>query len=544
MKKLSLSTITLAIGLFCGTVAGLSSQTVIAQTQQLAEKQIVTINNGTEPESLDPHKVSGVPEAAILRQLLEGLTMTDADGKTVPGIATSWESADNKKWIFHLRDASWSNGDPLTAEDFVYSFQRLVNPEVAAPYGSYLGDVKVVNAEDILEGKKPVDTLGVKAIDAKTLEIDLSEPVPYFPDVLIHTSVLPVHKATIEKYGNKWTAPENFVSNGAYKLKSWRVNDEIVLERNSNYYDNANTVINEVTILPIESGTTSIARYKSNGLDVTAQEIPVEQFKTLQKELPNELKISPLLCTYYYELNTQKAPFNDVRVRRALSIVLDRDIITEKVIGQGETPAYQFSPVGINGVDEANPEWKNWSKAERIAEAKKLLNEAGYNKEHPLAIDLLYNSSENHKKIAIAVSALLKQSLGFVNVTLDNKEWKTYLDARRTGDYQMARAGWCADYNEASSFLNTLKSNNGNNYGRYANPEYDDTINTTLKPGLTEEDRRKLYDQAEAILDQDQPLINVYHYVNVRLMKPYVSGYSLKDPTESWKVKNWKILAH
>lgn len=543
-KNLTLSALALGVGLFCGASA-LTAPMAFAETKALAPvaQQVVTINNGTEPETLDPQKASGVPEAAILRQLLEGLTNTDPNGNTIPGVASSWETTDNKTWVFHLRDAKWSNGDPVTAEDFVYSFQRLVDPQTASPYGSYLGDSKVLNAEAITNGEMKPETLGVKAIDDKTLEIQLSEPVPYFADTLIHTSVKPVHKATVEKYGDKWTAPENFVSNGAYQLKSWRVNDKIVLERNSQYYNNDNTTINEVTLLPISSETTDVSRYKAGDVDMTAS-VPSEQFKALKKELGDQVKISPMLCTYYYEFNTQKAPFNDARVRRALAVVLDRDVITDKVLGQGQTPAYQFSPVDIKGVDEAHPDWREWTKPERIAYAKKLLNEAGYDEKHPLEFELLYNSSESHKKIAIAVNSLFKQSLGFVNVKLINKEWKTYLDARRTGDTQMARAGWCADYNEASSFLNTLKSSNGNNYGKYANKTYDEVMDDTLKPGLTDDQRRALYDKAEAILDQEQPLINVYHYVGVRLVKPYVEGYSTVDPVEGWQVKDWKILAH
>lgn len=542
-KNLRLSALALSLGLLFGSVT-LPMQMAHAQEQKLAEKQEIAINNAAEPESLDAHKVSGVPETNILRQLFEGLTTTNKDGKTIPGIAENWESTDNKNWIFHLRDAKWSNGDPITAEDFVYSFKRLVDPSTAAPYASYLGDVKVKNAEEIVESKMPVDSLGVTAINSKTLKIELTDPVPYFADTLIHTSVLPVHKATVEKYGDKWTSPDHIVSNGAYKLSSWQVNDKIVLERNTNYYNNAETIINVVTFYPIGSATTDVARYKAGDLDVTYNEIPAEQFKSLKKDLPNDLKISPLLCTYYYELNTRKSPFDDVRVRRALAMALDRRVITDKVLGQGQTPAYQFSPVGINGIDENHPEWESWTKEKRIAEAKKLLNEAGYNKEHPLNFELLYNTSENHKKIAIAVNSLLKSSLGFVTANLDNKEWKTYLDARRTGDYQMARAGWCSDYNEASSFLNTLKSNNGNNYGKYASKQYDEIIDETLKPGLTEEQRKDYYDKAEAIIDQDQPIVSVYHYVNVRLVKPYVDGYSLIDAGDTWKIKNWKILAH
>lgn len=511
---------------------------------ELAEKQEIIINNGAEPESLDPHKVSGVPESNILRQLLVGLTTTDNDGKTIGGMAEKWESADNKVWTFHLRDAKWSNGDPVTAEDFVYSFRRLTDPATASPYSSYLVDVKVANAQEIVDGKAKPDTLGVKAIDAKTVEITLTEPVPYFPDSLIHTSVKPVNKKAVEAHGDKWTLPENFVSNGAYKLKSWAVNDKIVLERNPQYYDDANTKINQVTFLAVTSAVTDMSRFKAGEIDVTYNDIPSEQFKSLQTEMGEQMKVSPYLCTYYYEFNHKKAPFDNPKVRHALSLTFDRELFASKIVGRGETAAYEFTPPAAQGMKEFTPEWKSWDEAKRIAEAKKLLNEAGYNEGNPLKFELLYNTSENHKKNAIAASALWKEKLGFVEATLNNQEWKTYLDTRRTQKHQLSRGGWCADFNEASSFLNTFKSDNSSNYGKYASAEFDDLMKQTLSASITPEQRGELYQKAEAVLDKDAATIFAYHYVSARLVKPYVVGYSNKDPMDNFQVKNWSILKH
>ncbi len=524
-----------------GSSAGKPSET---QSSELADKQEIVINNGAEPESLDPHKVSGVPESNALRQMFVGLTATDNDGNTAPGMAESWESADNKVWTFKLRDAKWSNGDPVTAEDFVYSMRRVTDPATASPYASYLADVKVANATEILEGKAKPETLGVKAVDPKTLEITLSEPVPYLPDVLIHTSVKPVHPATVEKFGEKWTSPANIVVNGPYKLAAWDVNSQIVLERNSAYYDDANTTINRAVLLPIPSPPTDISRFKAGEIDVTYNDIPTEQFKTLQQEMGEQMKVAPYLCSYYYEFNHTKPPFDNPKVRKALQLSLDRDTLVSKVVGRGETVAYQFTPPATQGMEQFTPEWKAWDKAKRIEEAKKLLAEAGYSTAKPLTFELLYNTNENHKKNAVAAAALWKEALGFVNVNLVNQEWKTYLDTRRNQRQQMARGGWCADYNEASTFLNTFKSDNSSNYGKYKSAEFDGLMKQTLAAGVSPEARANLYKQAEAVMDKDAATVFVFHYVNARLVKPYVAGYSVKDPMDNWQIKNWKILKH
>lgn len=510
----------------------------------LADTQELTINNAAEPESLDPHKVSGVPESNIGRQIFEGLTNTDADGKTIPAMATSWESDDNKVWTFKLRDANWSNGDPVTAQDFVYSMRRLADPNTASPYSSYLVDAKVVGADQIVEGAAGIDTLGVKALDDKTLQVTLSEPVPYFPDMMIHNSVKPVHQKTVEEFGDKWTDPANIVVNGPYKVSKWQINDELVLTRNPEYYDDANTKLDTITILPIPSSTTDVARYQAGEVDVTYNEIPTEQFASLQEQNGDELRISPYLCTYYYEFNTVKPPFDNPKVRRALALALDRDTIADKVIGQGQTAAYQLTPTATNGDIVNEPEWSTWDQEKRVTEAKKLLNEEGYNESNPLSFELLYNTNDNHKKVAVAATSLWKQALGFVEVDLVNKEWKTYLDTRRNGNYQIARAGWCGDYNEPSAFLNIAKSDNSGNYGKYNSANFDSLMAKTLRAGVTPEQRASLYKQAEAQLNADMGLLNIYHYVSPRLVKPYVIGFSETDPLDNWQGKNISIAKH
>lgn len=533
-----------AAGILTALVAGnVATAAVVPAGVQLAEKQTLVRNNGSEVQSLDPHKIEGVPESNINRDLFEGLLISDVDGKPSPGVAEKWENKDFKVWTFHLRkDAKWSDGTPVTAQDFVYSWQRLANPNTASPYASYLQYGHIVNIDDIIAGKKPITDLGVKALDDHTFEVTLSEPVPYFYKLLVHSSVSPVPRAAVEKFGEKWTQPANIITNGAYKLKDWVVNERIVLERNTNYWDNAKTVINQVTYLPISSEVTDVNRYRSGEIDMTYNNMPIELFQKLKKEIPNEVHVDPYLCTYYYEINNQKAPFNDVRVRTALKLALDRDIIVNKVKNQGDLPAYSFTPPYTDGAKLVEPEWFKWSQEKRNEEAKKLLAEAGYTAEKPLTFDLLYNTSDLHKKLAIAAASIWKKNLG-ANVKLENQEWKTFLDTRHQGNYDVSRAGWCADYNEPTSFLNMVLSDSSNNTVHYKSPAFDKLIADTLK--VTDEAQRsELYLKAEQQLDKDSAIVPVYYYVNARLVKPWVGGYSGKDPMDNIHVKDLYIIKH
>lgn len=533
-----------AAGILTALIAGNAAMAAdVPAGVQLAEKQTLVRNNGAEVQSLDPHKIEGVPESNVNRDLFEGLLVTDVDGHPAPGVAEKWDNKDFKVWTFHLRkDAKWSDGTPVTAEDFVYSWQRLADPNTASPYASYLQYGHIANIDDIITGKKQVTDLGVKAIDANTFEVTLSEPVPYFYKLLVHPSVSPVPKSAVEKFGEKWTQPANIVTNGAYKLKDWVVNERMVLERNPQYWDNAKTVINQVTYLPISSEVTDVNRYRSGEIDMTYNNMPIELFQKLKKEIPNEVHVDPYLCTYYYEINNQKAPFTDVRVRTALKLALDRDIIVNKVKNQGDLPAYSYTPPYTDGMKLVEPEWFKWSQEKRNEEAKKLLAEAGYTADKPLTFSLLYNTSDLHKKLAIAVASIWKKNLG-VNVKLENQEWKTFLDTRHQGTFDVARAGWCADYNEPTSFLNTMLSDSSNNTAHYKSPAFDKLIGETLKVA-DDAQRADLYAKSEQQLDKDSAIVPVYYYVNARLVKPWVGGYTGKDPLDNISVKNLYIIKH
>ncbi len=540
ISKKSLIAVSIVSALITGHVA-IAADVPAGVT--LAEKQTLVRNNGSEVQSLDPHKIEGVPESNVSRDLFEGLVLSGVDGKPVPGAAEKWENKDGKVWTFHLRkDAKWSDGQPVTANDFVYSWRRLADPNTASPYSSYLQYGHVANINDIIAGKKPTSDLGVKALDDYTLEVTLDEPVPYFYKLLVHPSMSPVPQRAVEKYNEKWTQPGNIITNGAYKLKNWVVNERIVLERNPDYWDNGKTVINQVTYLPIASEVTDVNRYRSGEIDMTYNNMPIELFQKLKKEIPEEVRVSPYLCTYYYEVNNAKAPFTDPRVRTALKLAIDRDIIVNKVKNQGDLPAYGFTPPYIDGADLTEPEWFGWTQEKRNEEAKKLLAEAGYSKDKPLTFNLLYNTSDLHKKLAIAASSIWKKNLG-VDVKLENQEWKTFLDSRRQGNYDVARAGWCADYNEPTSFLNALKSDSSNNFTGYKSAEFDKLVEAALA-ATSEEQRSDFYNKAEQQADKDSALVPVFYYVNARLVKPWVGGYTGQDPQDNVYVKDLYIIKH
>ncbi|ELR65033.1 Oligopeptide ABC transporter, periplasmic oligopeptide-binding protein OppA [Photobacterium marinum] len=508
---------------------------------KLAAKQELVRGNGTEVASLDPHKTEGVPESNVIRDLLEGLVNQDEKGNTIPGVAESWETTDNRTFTFHLRkDAKWSNGDPVTAADFVYSFKRAVDPATASPYSWYLEMTTMKNAAVIVAGKADKETLGVTAVDDHTLKIELESAVPYFVKMMGHTTVKPVNRKIVEKYGNDWTKPEHFVGNGAYVLDKWVVNERIVLKRNPMYWDNDKTVINQVTYLPIENQVAEMNRFLAGEIDIT-NELPNEHFRRLQKEHPEYVSIVGNLCSYYYGFNNVKAPFNDVRVRKALSYAIDRDIITKALLGQGQKSGYFLTPEITANFNPVMPDYGKMTQKERNAKAKELLDEAGFNRGNPLEFTLLYNTSENHKKIAVAIASMWKKNLG-VTANLENQEWKTYLDNRRQGNFDVTRAGWCGDYNEASSFLSLMQSNNSSNDPKYTSKAYDDIMAKALS-STSDSEREKLYSKAEQQLAKDMPIAPIYQYVKARLVNPKVGGFPANNAEDKLYSKDMYIKA-
>ena len=528
-----------AVGLFSMVIPALAAQ--VPPGTALAEKQELVRNNGSEPSSLDPHKVESDVENNIISDLFEGLVSVSPTGEIEPRLADKWENKDNTVWTFHLRPGvTWSDGTAITAQDIVWSWQRLVSPLTASPYASYPGNMHIVNGAEIAQGQKAPETLGVKALDDTTLEVTLTQPNAAFLAMLAHPSLVPLDKVLISRYGDKWTKPEHIVTSGPYKLSQWVVNERIVAERNPRYWDNAHTVINKVTYLPISSETADVNRYKAGEIDIVYT-VPINQFAQLKKTMGDQLDVSPQLATYYYEFNTTRPPFNDPRVRRALNMALDKDIIAEKVLGQGQRPAWLISQPDIGGVKLHNPEYASWPREKRIAEAKKLLSEAGYNETHPLVFNLLYNTSESHQRIAIAASSMWKKNLG-VEAKLQNQEWKTMLDAMHTHNFDAVRYAWIADYDDAATFLNNFRTGDSENTSQYSNPAYDEALRNAAKASDTTA-RGKFYQQAEDLLGQDVPAIPVYHYVRTHLVKPWVGGFT-PDKLGYYYTKDMYIKKH
>jgi oligopeptide transport system substrate-binding protein len=505
---------------------------------KLADVQEFIRHAGSEPGSIDPQKIEGTVGANIVRDLFEGLLNQTADGDAIAGVATSWSANDdNTVFTFNLRkDAKWSNGDSVTAHDFVYGWQRAVDPATASPYSWFVDIAQIVNASNIISGDAAASELGVRAVDDFTFEVTLEGPVPFFTKMVVHGTLFPAHQATIEAHGDKWTQPQNIVSNGAYKLTNWKVNERMDLERNTHYWDNNKTVVDKVTFLPIESESASLARYRAGEMDIV-DSFPSDQLKTLRKEIGDEVYTTPRLCTYYYIMNVEKAPFDDVRVRKALSYAINRDIITDHILGAGQLPAYGLTPEITNNFSPKAPAYAKMTQSERNDAAAKLLAEAGYTDANPLKLDLLYNTSESHKKIAIAISQMWKQAIP-VETTLENQEWKTYLSTRNEGNFSIARAGWCGDYNEASTFLDLLGE--GDNDGRYVNQEYIDL----MKTAKTMADPSVNYNRAEEILATDMPIIPIYQYTFMKLIKPYIGGFAHANPEENVYSKDVYIKAH
>lgn len=522
-------------------IASSANAAVVPEGTALAPTQELVRNNGSEPATLDPHKVESDVEFNIINDTFDGLVAVRKDGTIEPRLAERWENKADNVWVFHLRPGiTWSDGEPITAEDVVWSWRRLVSPDIGSPYASYLGNMHIVNAAEIAEGKKSPDTLGVKALDDQTVEITLTQPTAAFLNMLAHPTLVPIDKTAVERFGDRWTRPEHFVSSGAYRVTEWKVNERIVGERNKRYWDDAHTVINKVTWLAVTSQTADVNRYKAGEIDITYT-IPLNQYAQLKKTLGGEVHTEPQLATYYYEFNTTKAPFNDPRVRRALNMGLDKDVIAEKVLGQGQRPAWVVSQPEIGGITVKNPDYAAWPREKRLSEAKRLLSEAGFTEAHPLTFRLLYNTLESHQRIAIAASSMWKKNLGVV-ATLQNQEWKTMLDTMHTGNFDVVRYAWIADYDDASTFLNNFRTGNSENTAKYSNPTYDEAlVNAAKAPDSAQ--RGHYYQQAEDILSEDVPAIPVYHYVRSQLVKPYVGGFS-PNAMGLFSTKDLWITAH
>lgn len=504
--------------------------------EALADEQVFTYRLLDSIPSLDPQIVEDVDGAAIARDLFEGLLNQDADGNVIPGVATDWSTNDdNTVYTFNLRkEAVWSNGDPVVAGDFVYGWQRAVDPELASPYSWFVELTTIANVNDVLEGKKPVSDLGVRAIDDHTLEVTLTTSLPYFAQMMTQTTMFPAHRATIEKHGKDWTRPENMVGNGAYILTEHVPGERLVRERNEKYWNDEATILDKSVALVINNENQALTRYLAGELDRT--EVPAGQFPNLKKQYPDEAISFPRLCSYYYTFNlSDSGPeiFKDVRVRQALALSIDRKIITENILAGGQPQAYTFTPDATAGFNVPETEMAGMSQADRDARAKELMAEAGFGASKPIEFNMLYNTSEAHQKIAVAMSQMWKQKLG-AQVTLANQEWKTFLVTRGKQDFELARGAWCGDFNEASTFLDLLTTKSGYNDGKYSNAKVDEL----MQQARVSSDPSDLYVEVEGILAEEMPIIPVYHYAGVYMLDTDLGGWPVNNVQQKWYSRN------
>ncbi len=486
---------------------------------------VLHIANATEPETLDPHIFTGVPENNIAMSLFEGLVTAHPETlEPIPGVAESWDiSEDGKVYTFYIRsNAMWSDGTPMTAHDYVWSWERAVSPIMGNEYAYMLYVIKNARAFGVGE-IDDFSQVGVKALDDKTLQVELENPAPYFLNLLNHHSLYAVPKHVVLAYGKmtdrytQWARPGNMVGNGPFILSEWKIYHEIKVKKNPNYWDAKTVRLNEIVFYPVENYSTEERMFRAGQVHKT-YEIPLDKVPYYRDNEPEKFFNNPYFGTYYYQFNVTRPPFNDLRVRQALAMTIDRETIARDVMNGVVDPSYSLVPPGVGGyyppeLVEYNPE-----------KAKQLLAEAGYpNGEGFPKVELLYNTNESHRKIAVAIQQMWNTKLN-ISIGLVNQEWKVYLDSRNRLDYDIARAAWIGDYVDPMNFLDLGLSTNGNNRSGYSVPEYDEMIINTIPRAKTPEQRNKLFYEAETKLMTDLPFVPIYTYKTKYLLHPSVKN--------------------
>ena len=490
----------------------------------LASGDLLRIGNGNEPETLDPHRVEGVSASNIVRDLYEGLTAFSPAGAVIAGAAERWDvSADGRDYRFHLRPGTrWSDGSPLTAEDFVAGLRRSVAPATGSAYAQMLAMIE--SAPEVIAGRLPPEQLGVAALDDRTLQILLRAPAPHLPGLLAHPSSFPIHRPSLQRWGRQFARSGRLVSNGAYTLSEWMPQARVRLQRNPHYWNAPATAIDAVEYLPSEDAGSELKRYRADELDIT-YEVPLLQAPWLRQQLPAELRVAPYLGTYFYGFNCARPPFRDnPALRAALTMAVDRDVIVGKVMNGLARPSYSLLPPGLPGHVPAQPEWAGWTREQRLAEARRRYAAAGYSAEHPLTVELRYNTHDDHRRIATVIAAMWKQWLG-VRTRLVNEEFRVFIQNRNLRQVtQLFRAVWIADFADVSAFTDILHSTHGQNDMAYENPRYDALLAQAAAEADPAERLRRL-GEAERLLQQDWPVLPIYTYVSKHLVKPRVRGW-------------------
>jgi len=526
--KLALST-ALSLSLLAGPVL---AKTHPVTNETLADEQVFTYRIGDEFSSIDPQMSEDVQGGEIVRDLFEGLMNQDDSGNLLPGVATHFDAnEDNTVFTFYLRDtAKWSDGKPVTAHDFEYSWKRFADPVTASPYSWFAEEMGLKNVKAVMAGDVAPSELGVKALDDLTLEVTLEHSMGHFPLMTTSEPTFPSPKWVVEEFGTDWTKPENIVSNGAYVLTEHVQQEKSVRVRNPLYWNDAQTIIERVEALVISDENAALTRYLSGELSRT--EVPAGQFNSLSKKHPEEAITYPRLCSYYYFVNMTESAHPallDARVREALYLTIDRDVITKAILQGGEFPAFTFAPEATANFAAPDNPARGMTQKERDAKAAELLEAAGYADGEGIELDLLYNTSETHKKLAIAVSQMWKQKLG-VETVLQNKEWKTFLEARSNQEFDIGRAGWCGPYNMASSFLDLMSSSHVYNDAGFASEEVD----TLLEEAKLKADPSANFTRIEEVLSTEFPILPIYHYAGVYMMDETLKNWPIGNVETKW----------
>ena len=505
----------------------------------LAARQELVRNNGAEPESLDPALIESTNAFNILEDLFESLTALDNHSRVVPGAAESWKQVDPTTWVFRLRaDARWSNGEPVTAADFVYGWRRFLDPKNAATLASAYG-TWVLNGVAITQGKLPPTALGVRAIDPRTLEVKTPGPLPYLPYLLVNPQFAPVPHAVVEKYGKDWTKPGNLVGNGAFVLKDWQVNSKVVVEKNPAYWDAANVQLTRVTFLPVEDGNADLKLYQSGEEDMMSR-LPPGTYAALKAQYPKELHNSLMIALRFYALNNTDPLLKDRRVRQALTMVIDRQVLADKVVADGQPPVYGLSVKGSEGVEALHYDWEAWPMDKRVAEARRLVAEAGV--KPGTRVRFAYNNSDYHKRMALFADSEWKAKLG-LDTELESMEYKVLIARRHGAQYQIARHAWIPGYADITGMLMLVECGNDANDNKSCDKAGDDLMHQAA--ASTDPVRRKaLMTQAMRLEMDDYPMIPLLQMTVPRLVKPWVGGYDDANDQDAFRDKDFYVIRH
>ncbi len=491
------------------------------------ENKILLLTVGSEPRTLDPQQAQGVTEHHIIMSMIEGLVAPSIDdqSKVVPGMADRWEhNEDYSVWTFHIGpDRKWSNGEPVTAGDFVFSYRRMLTPSFGAQYAENLFILK--NAEGYYSGKiNDFDQVGVKAVDDRTLQVDLVGPTPYLLSLVQHDSWLPVNQKAILKFGNidtrdsKWTRAENYVGNGPFKMKSWYPNDVIEVIRNPLYWDAANVKLNGINFYSIENLNTQERAFQAGQLHKTDQ-VPLDKVPYYRRVHPELLRIDPYEGVYFYRINVARKPLDNPKIRLALNLAVDREAIVKNILREDQKLATGYTPPGMGDYQPLNKITYDPTRA------RQLLAEAGYpnGKGFP-KFTIHFNTLESHRAIAEAIQQMWKEELN-IDVALENQEWKVYLDTQNNKNYDLSRSAWIGDFMDPVTFLSMWTTGNGNNNTNWGNPKFDALIEEATKTGDPAK-RFAILREAEDIFLSDLPIVVVYWYTNAYLLQPSVQNWN------------------